>query len=262
MAAESTALRDPKEKTRRARGPTKTFPLVAFEKVATFAKSIADYGIAGEIQRLTLLDKLNMSSGSGVTRNLIIGGRRYGLTVGSYNAASLRLTADGAALFAPGHDDDAKARIAFDLSIAKIDPFGTVYERIKEKRLPDESVLNDEFARTGLAPDDASKAAGIFVDNLQYLGLIQGISGSDHVRDVEAVILQPPRHENTSSLEKPAEVTTAASASPGPPKGRDVSTKAKEPSVHIDVQIHIDSNATAEQVDQVFASMAKHLYGR
>lgn len=33
-----------------------------------------------------------------------------------------------------------------------------------------------------------------------------------------------------------------------------------EPSIHIDIQIHISSDASAEQIDQVFASMAKHLY--
>ena len=33
------------------------------------------------------------------------------------------------------------------------------------------------------------------------------------------------------------------------------------PSVHIDVQIHISPEASAEQIDQVFKSMAKHLYG-
>jgi hypothetical protein len=34
------------------------------------------------------------------------------------------------------------------------------------------------------------------------------------------------------------------------------------PGLHLDIQIHIDSAATADQIDQVFASMAKHLYGR
>ncbi|MFN3160904.1 MAG: DUF5343 domain-containing protein [Rubinisphaera brasiliensis] len=34
------------------------------------------------------------------------------------------------------------------------------------------------------------------------------------------------------------------------------------PEVHIDIQIHISSEASAEQIDQMFASMAKHLYGR
>ena len=38
--------------------------------------------------------------------------------------------------------------------------------------------------------------------------------------------------------------------------------KSDAPSLHIDVQVHVSSEASAEQIDQIFASMAKHLYGR
>jgi hypothetical protein len=34
------------------------------------------------------------------------------------------------------------------------------------------------------------------------------------------------------------------------------------PSLHIDIQIHIDSDATPEQIDKIFESMAKHLYNK
>lgn len=34
------------------------------------------------------------------------------------------------------------------------------------------------------------------------------------------------------------------------------------PSVHIDIQVHIAPDASAEQIDKIFESMAKHLYGR
>jgi len=33
------------------------------------------------------------------------------------------------------------------------------------------------------------------------------------------------------------------------------------PSVHIDIQIHISPEASTDQIDQIFMSMAKHLYG-
>jgi hypothetical protein len=33
------------------------------------------------------------------------------------------------------------------------------------------------------------------------------------------------------------------------------------PGLHIDVQIHISPEAAPDQIDQIFASMAKHLYG-
>lgn len=34
------------------------------------------------------------------------------------------------------------------------------------------------------------------------------------------------------------------------------------PSLHIDIQVHISPEASADQIEQVFASMAKHLYGK
>ena len=34
------------------------------------------------------------------------------------------------------------------------------------------------------------------------------------------------------------------------------------PTVHIDLQIHISPDASLEQIDNIFASMAKHLYGK
>jgi hypothetical protein len=33
------------------------------------------------------------------------------------------------------------------------------------------------------------------------------------------------------------------------------------PSIHIDIQIHISPEASTDQIDQIFKSMAKHLYG-
>ena len=39
-------------------------------------------------------------------------------------------------------------------------------------------------------------------------------------------------------------------------------TASSNPSVHIDLQIHISPDASPDQIDSIFASMAKHLYGR
>lgn len=36
----------------------------------------------------------------------------------------------------------------------------------------------------------------------------------------------------------------------------------RAPALHIDVQVHISSDASAEQIELIFASMAKHIYGR
>ena len=38
-------------------------------------------------------------------------------------------------------------------------------------------------------------------------------------------------------------------------------SETKRPALHIDIQIHIDPTSSAELIDNIFASMAKHLYG-
>ena len=47
-----------------------------------------------------------------------------------------------------------------------------------------------------------------------------------------------------------------------PVAGNSPQVTSDVPSVHIDIQIHIDSSASTDQVDQMFRSMAEHLYGR
>jgi hypothetical protein len=44
-----------------------------------------------------------------------------------------------------------------------------------------------------------------------------------------------------------------------PPKGINIGSQI-QPSLHIDIQIHISPDAKPEQIEQIFNSMAKHLY--
>ena len=53
--------------------------------------------------------------------------------------------------------------------------------------------------------------------------------------------------------------TIAASA---PSEGSGSRAATATPTVHIDIQVHISPESTAEQIDQIFASMARHLYRR
>jgi hypothetical protein len=51
-------------------------------------------------------------------------------------------------------------------------------------------------------------------------------------------------------------ISPAGPAQATPPQSRG------GPSVHIDIQVHISPEANADQIEQIFASMAKHLYGK
>ncbi len=54
-------------------------------------------------------------------------------------------------------------------------------------------------------------------------------------------------------------------AAPNPGAARSPSSElagAAGPNIHLDIQIHIPAEASPEQIDHIFASMAKHLYAK
>jgi hypothetical protein len=57
-----------------------------------------------------------------------------------------------------------------------------------------------------------------------------------------------------------AEKRTTDGHAPAEDGGRGSGARESTPALHIDVQIHIPSDATPNQIDAIFASMAKHLY--
>ncbi len=250
-------------KERQGRGPTKLFPMTEFEAILPLPKGILEYSVNGEIQRRTLLDKLNLSQASSRTRQLVTDSVKYGLISGSHSAPTLTITDDGRVALDSDRSPQASKKMQFDLAIARFDSFHSTYGKLKERRLPDEAVLKDELGRAGIPDGDCQKAMEIFTANLRYVGLVESINGNDQVRSIDQIVEQL----QTADLggEPHSEMPSASSMPSGPssPQAPVVAkVTANEPSVHIDIQIHIDSSATLEQIDQIFSSMARHLYGR
>jgi len=65
---------------------------------------------------------------------------------------------------------------------------------------------------------------------------------------------QPSPVVHTGPIHAPVSNSSAQSV-------HSVARNGPNPSVHIDIQIHISPEASTDQIDQIFKSMAKHLYG-
>lgn len=69
-----------------------------------------------------------------------------------------------------------------------------------------------------------------------------------------------------ASTPKPSPAKSKSSSAPAagmqPPEQPASHRKQESPNVHLDIQIHIPASASTDQIDSIFASMAKHLYGR
>lgn len=75
-----------------------------------------------------------------------------------------------------------------------------------------------------------------------------------------------PKSNTKQSSSRPKNVatnksTTLPAVDQHTEDNRDISKSTGHPNLHIDLQIHISPDSTPEQIDAIFASMAKHLYG-
>ena len=185
------------------------------------------------------------------------------MTSGSYAAQTLTVTESGrVALGVDTSIREAKQK-QFELAVGQFDSFNNLYERLRDGRVPGDSVLKDDLGRVGVQTADLQRAAEIFTANIRYLGLVTEINDNQYVRTIEQVVgelssADEPVAEdipNDSTEAQPSEEAIVRTPTPA-------GVPAKEPSVHIDVQVHIDSSASPDQIDQIFSSMARHLYGR
>lgn len=79
-------------------------------------------------------------------------------------------------------------------------------------------------------------------------------------------IVEEADFSGTTSLQSAVEVgplhTPPGSPPLTPPQAQSLANFGGGPAVHIDIQIHISPDSSSQQIEKIFESMAKHLYGR
>ena len=124
-------------------------------------------------------------------------------------------------------------------------------ELLPEKEI-DKSVAESWFMREGVGKAAAQKMTRLFA-LLKEADLSKRTTKSSSTKSPKG----KDRHNNIVNSEKKQEMSKAENISVPQADSR----PQKEPSMHIDLQIHISPNSTPEQIEAIFSSMAKHLYG-
>ena len=65
----------------------------------------------------------------------------------------------------------------------------------------------------------------------------------------------------SGSNQKSENINLASNDLPPPPNNGKLTAEKTRPNLHIDLQIHISPDSTPEQIETIFSSMARHLYG-
>nr|WP_325301431.1 DUF5343 domain-containing protein [uncultured Oscillibacter sp.] len=110
----------------------------------------------------------------------------------------------------------------------------------------DRATARNWFMGKGVGQGAADKMVALFI--LLKSGSIKEKKTATPVRENK----KPTKPKTKEDQEAPVEIKVNSSQ-----EGK----SSIRPNLHIDLQIHISPDSTPEQIDAIFASMAKHLYG-
>jgi len=145
-----------------------------------------------KVRRLTLLQKMNKSPGSGATKMMITNSGKYGITDGSYAAEYLELTDLGRAVVDPSAGARKQRQSAFALAIDGVAPFKLLYEQYKGKRIPEREVIKDVLKDSSIDVPDPDECVDTFTVNVKDLDLLRVIGGAETLVSIEQVVEELP----------------------------------------------------------------------
>ncbi len=243
-------------------GGRSPFPPYDLAEALLIARAIWDHNAGKPMRRLTLFDTLRRSPTSGATRQLITASLAYGLTEGGHSAEVLALTERGRAIV-----DGHAVRAMLD-AVLSIPLFKAFFDNYRNGAVPSESAAVDFLRGHGIRDKSARACLEVLLRDAEQVALIQQVSGVKRVVSPESALekLQAgdrgPAAATAAQPERLQVTTTVTSEMKEATASLPATQEPQPPSLHIDIQIHIAADAKAEQIDQVFASMARHLYGR
>ena len=120
---------------------------------------------------------------------------------------------------------------------------------------PDSATIRTWFAHQGFGRTNAHQMAATFAMVASKSVPEKPGTESGKVSKKTAPAKKPAGKPSKPQEKKPQEVVPREQSAP--------SVKSESgPTVHLDIQIHIPADATPEQIDLIFSSMARHLYAK
>lgn len=167
---------------------TRPYPASSFEDALSLGEAIMQYAAGEKVRRLTLMQHMNKSPGSGATKMMITNSNKYGITSGGYSAEHLELTEKGRIVVNPARPERERRKAAFELAVGGIAPFSLLYDHYKEKRLPDREVIKDFLRDSNIEVPDLDECVDTFIVNVKGLDLLRTLGGAETLISIDQVI--------------------------------------------------------------------------
>jgi hypothetical protein len=186
-----------------------------------------------------------------------------GLSSGGYKVDQIGITPLAKRILAPteeGDDLSAKREAVMNPKIMR-----AFYERYNNSKFPDDNIAGNVLEHLGLPKERVLSAVKILRENAQQAQLLKQVAGANYI-DLK---VSAPSSNTVSTSATTSPINNGDSPSSPPSDNSPVTqiqgftrptSSFSSPSLHIDLQIHISSDASFEQIDKIFESISKHLY--
>ncbi len=118
---------------------------------------------------------------------------------------------------------------------------------------PDKSQVITWFQHKGFGVSNAKQLATTYVMIAE-----KKVPDATAAESKKKVPARPAKSVPTRTVKSKATEDVAAQRAEPPPQSGNES--ASGPNIHLDIQIHIPADASSDQIEKIFASMAKYLY--
>lgn len=185
---------DDETRSRQAR----PYPASSFTDALVLGEAIMKFASGDRVRRLTLLEKMNKSPGSSVTRVMITNSGKYGITIGAYNAEFLELSDKGKVAVDTQKPARERLQASFDLAIDGIPPFKLLNDHYKDKKLPEREVMKDVLKDSNIEVPDSDECVDTFTVNVKDLGLLRTIGGAETLIGIAQAVEELPETKGSA----------------------------------------------------------------
>ena len=234
-------------------------PPISLAKALEVGQAIAENNASRPINRLLLAEAMGYSPSSSGFRDRLTASAKYGLTEGSYAAATISLTSKGNAAVRPRNEDE---RIAAKREAVHAVPlFDGLIDHFANAKLPDPDFLKNTLEREpfNVDPGWSKKAAMAFTEDAREVGYLRNIGSSPHiVIDASGftpdVVVQPgklddsqdPALPEVATSEPQSDVTTTE------PNGEiERPTTTDSPSRSVPMQLFVAHGSNRKPLEQL-----------
>jgi hypothetical protein len=237
---------------KRARLSQEDVPAYSLEQALRVPRAIADNYAYKPTRPLNVAGAMKMSPSAGPFRTLAGAAIAYGLTSGGAFAPEIGITPLGIRIVRPTVEGDDLAARREALLRPKV--IGDFLRQYDGAALPADSIARNVLLEKGVPQSRLEDVLGLILEGAQGVGFIKDINGRKYIDLAGADMYAPPQVEVGNGDAAPAR---AASVAPVSAPSRPSSAVA--PGVHINIEIHIAADASAETVEEIFKNMRRYV---